>query len=100
LPGLSLDIRKLIGVARRRESQDGHRRYESSSHVVFPKRKARHRLSANQDYGASDEDSLRRLLLEGVRKVCDRLATAIRKPTKTTRANADVKALENLVAAK
>jgi len=43
---------------------------------------------------------LRSLLLQGARKVCDRLATAIRKPTKTTRANADVKALENLIAAK
>jgi hypothetical protein len=52
------------------------------------------------DYGASDEDSLRNLLLQSVRKFCDRLATEIRKPTKITRANADVKALENLVAAK
>jgi hypothetical protein len=65
-----------------------------------PKKLAARNFPRNQDYEASDEDSLSDVLLQDVRKVCGQLATAIRKPTKIMRTNEDVKALKDLVAAK
>jgi hypothetical protein len=67
---------------------------------VFPKILAAKNFPRNQDYEASDEDSLSDVLLQDTRKVCGQLATAIRKPTKIMRTNEDVKALEDLVAVK
>jgi hypothetical protein len=67
---------------------------------VFPKILAAKNFPRNQDYEASDEDSLSDVLLQDTRKVCGQLATAIRKPTKIMRTNEDVKALKDQVAAK
>jgi hypothetical protein len=67
---------------------------------VFPKILAARNFPRNQDYEASDEDSLSDVLLQDARKVCGQLATAIRKPTKITRTNEDVRTLKNLVAVK